>query len=99
MGANSLPTVDEHGHRLRWQCRCRQNGGVMVQPWRQGDVIAEWRPLEKFSARAGSIVLRRWKTREAGDWKYGLIEDWRPVAVGGWQYDDTSEFLLIGSSR
>ncbi len=30
-------TIDESGKRLRWQCGCRQNGGVMVQLWRPGD--------------------------------------------------------------
>ena len=32
--ADALP---HNGKRLRWQCGCRQNGGVMVQQWKPGD--------------------------------------------------------------
>ena len=68
----------------------------MVQPWRQGDVIVEWLPLEKFSAREGSVVLRRWKSRESGQWVYGLLDHWKEE----WQKADTaSEVFLIESSR
>ena len=66
----------------------------MVQPWRNGDVILEWKPLEKFHAEEGAVVLRRWKSRESGQWIYGLLDNWKP----GWKYSDTtSEFLLIQS--
>jgi predicted RNA-binding Zn-ribbon protein involved in translation (DUF1610 family) len=56
----------------------------------------KWQSLGKFSARPGSVVLRRWKIRETSKWDYGLIKDWRPVGGGDWEYDETSEFMLVG---
>ena len=36
-GNMATETSDESGKRIKWQCGCRQHGGVMVQQWKPGD--------------------------------------------------------------
>jgi len=55
------------------------------------DCSAAWRSHDDFDALPGDVVLRRWKARETGRWKYALIECWKTID----DYLPEHEFLMI----
>ena len=59
-------------------------------PLRQCSVDG-WMSLHEFDAIPGDVVLRRWKSRETGEYQYSLISSWKGKA----DYFPGSEFLMV----
>jgi hypothetical protein len=51
-----------------------------------------WLPFAVFYAPQGSVVLRRWKSKENGIWCYGILENWQGCWV---EYGVPSEFAMV----
>lgn len=81
-------------HRPRWQCSCRDSGGVMVQQFCIDDPCVDWLSYEQAeqSYVSGDIVVRRWP--EYGSWNYDIMA-WHEKSFAVWGFDSKSQFLKV----
>ena len=56
--------------------------------------LINWVPLHDFDALPGDVVLRRWRLRETGQYRYSLIENWKSKE----DYLLGNEFILVDNS-
>ena len=59
------------------------------------DAKLQWEDLESFDALPGDVVIRRWKSRETGQYRYALIECWK----GRSDLLPDNEFVVIDDGR
>ncbi len=58
-------------------CTCDKADDEQKEQAPVDHVVMPWLSFEDFDALPGDVVLRRWKLRETGKYRYALIECWK----------------------
>ena len=95
-------TMNQHAYTKKYSVGCdcfvesqtrqHESDTNAAQCWnRRIGTQLHWQDLDSFDAVSGDVVLRRWRTRESGNYKYALIECWN----GRDDYLLGNEFVVI----